>query len=41
MIDFFETQHQLVVQFHEQIVPIKHDHVRKMYTNVLLKFHFP
>ena len=41
MIDFFETQHQLVVQFHEQIVPIKHDHVRKMYTNVLLKIHFP
>ena len=27
---FFETQHQLVVQFHEQTVPIKHD-VRKMY----------
>ena len=41
MIDFFETQHQLVVQFHEQIVPIKHDHVRKMYTNVLFKIHFP
>ena len=41
MIDFFETQHQLVVQFHEQIVPIKHDHVRKMYTNVLLKIHLP